>query len=106
MTQIALGDDLTIRSAEAIRARLAGALSSSSEDLVVDCRDGQAVDVTVLQLLLSAKKTADAQGRRFSLSSPAQGALLDALRRGGFLAESGGEAEGNDKFWIEGSVGA
>lgn len=106
MTQIALGDDLTIRSAEAIRARLADALSSSDEPLIIDCHDGQEVDITVLQLLLSARKTAQALGRPLSLSSPADGVLLDALRRGGFLVGDGAAPQGCDKFWIEGSEGA
>jgi anti-anti-sigma regulatory factor len=76
--------DAGLRSCDENRTALAAALAAHDE-VVVDCTDAEDVDVSFVQLLLAAWKTACASGRRLRLSDSPSGALLEALVRGGFL---------------------
>ena len=58
---------------------------------------GRLADLTLVQLLLSARKAAERDGKRLTLAVPASGALLDALTRGGVLAAA-------DPFWLQPGV--
>lgn len=55
------------------------------------------VDLTFVQLLESARRSAAETGKSFALAAPASGGLLETLERGGFL--SGGDAA-RRQFWL------
>ena len=62
--------------------------------VLVDCDAAESVDVSFIQLLLSARLSAHRQGKGLQLAAPAAGALRNALEQGGFLPASGAEP-----FW-------
>jgi hypothetical protein len=91
---VRMPDEATVRTvADAHRALVAA--FGRSERIVADVSGLREADVTFIQLLISARLTAGREGKTFSLSAPASGALLDTLKRGGFL-ETGG-----DSFWLQ-----
>ena len=69
---------------EACRDRVMAALQAN-QAVEIDCRDATDIDLTFVQLLLAARRSAASQGRSLTLAGPAEGALLAALQRGGFL---------------------
>jgi anti-anti-sigma regulatory factor len=79
---VRLDGSLTLNRARDLHGALQEALGSG-HPVVVDCADAAEVDVTFLQLLLAARRGADALGRSLSLGQPASGALRLALRRCG-----------------------
>lgn len=91
--RIVLADVLTVRTIAAAHAALLQALT---EHPVVhaDCSVAEAVDLSLIQLLLAARTSARQAGRKFALAAPASGPLLTALQQGGFLPPSG-----TDPFW-------
>jgi anti-anti-sigma regulatory factor len=76
---------LTIKNAEEIHAKFLEVLGGSG-DIVIDTADADEVDVSFVQLLLAARRSAREQGRALSLSAPAEGLLREVLVRGGFVA--------------------
>jgi ABC-type transporter Mla MlaB component len=68
----------TIRQADDIAERLRQALASSDR-LEVDCSGVTEADVSFIQLLLSARKSAEASNKALTLSAPASGPLLEVL---------------------------
>jgi ABC-type transporter Mla MlaB component len=96
---------MTLREVDAVRSRLLEAMSVN-DTIEIDCSAVTGADVSFIQCLIAARRTAAATGKRLSLAAPAQGALLDALVRGGFLYSSPdgsgpGEPTSTDPFWIE-----
>ncbi|MDO8608639.1 MAG: STAS domain-containing protein [Phaeospirillum sp.] len=85
----------TIRHADEIAGRLKQALSSSDR-IEVDCTAVTEVDIAFIQLILAARKTAEAAGKTLTLSAPAVGALLEALTICG--TQDGPRAQ----FWLGG----
>ena len=75
--------DATIAHAAELRERLVAAVTAADHiDLDVDA---SSVDLSSIQLLLSACKSLRDRGGRLSLARPPTGALLAALTRGGFM---------------------
>ncbi len=64
----------------------AGALGAGVS-LAVDLTEVVDADVTLVQLLESARRTAAQSGVAIHLRAPAQGAVLQMLERGGFLTD-------------------
>lgn len=69
--------------------------------VVIDCSGVEEADISFVQLLLSARRTATELGRSMHLTAPAGGALLACLLSAGLLAEqrAGG---GSREFWMSG----
>lgn len=78
-----------------------GALLREQDDVVIDVEDLNDTDLTFVQLLESARRKASESGVGLSLSKPAAGALLEVLRRGGFL---GDDTSDRAKFWLQGAA--
>ena len=76
---------LTIATVEATHARLREALGGAGA-VVLDCAQAREIDVTFLQLLVAAQRTAVRAGKSVRLAAPPSGALAEALRRCGFAA--------------------
>ncbi len=89
----------TLRNTGQTHSLLAEALSQSSS-VAVDCSNIPETDLSFVQLLLSAQRSAAEAGKSLTLVQPARGALFDALMRGGFLRQRGGPG-GGQVFWLK-----
>jgi len=85
----------TLRTAEAIHARLLEALEGDGP-VEVDCGKVTQADLSLVQLLLAVRRSAARDGKAFTLSSPADGPVKDVLARAGLLPEAG------ETFWLKG----
>jgi ABC-type transporter Mla MlaB component len=94
---------LTLSAAEAVRSSLLVALEGNGA-VRLDCSGATDVDVSFVQMVLAARRAAGEQGKSVSLAAPAAGALLDALRRGGFLDPAREPASLDEAFWTGGSA--
>lgn len=92
---------LSVRSIEEYKISLLEAIRNHAV-VEVDCRDATEVDVLFLQLLVSARLTAQGWGKSLVLASPAEGVLRAALERGGFTAGCEATAAAG-AFWNNGS---
>ncbi len=97
---VALAGRLSINEAEAIRDDLRRALAACRR-LTVDTSGLETVDSAGLQLLISARRSAERAGKTFRLAGPPQGAFRAALMAAGFCsAEDNGQPDlGQDVFW-------
>ena len=97
-----LSSELTIQNAEEIRQTLSAALAEHPQ-VQVDCSGATEIDLSFVQLLIAAGKSATAVGKEFGLAAPAAGTLLEVLKRGGVVADgSGGARFPADDFWSAG----
>ena len=62
---------------------------SAPEGLDVDATGIACIDISIVQLLIAAFKSADAAGKRFSVSYAADGPLDTLLQRAGFVLPDG-----------------
>jgi len=89
-------DPLTIRSMSALHRELLQSLEAS-EAVALEIPTDAQVDISFVQLIEAARRYALSKDKAINLINPADGELLDVLRRGGFLdAISAGNAE----FWL------
>lgn len=86
--------DLTIRAISGAHAQLCDALKSQSS-IVVTVPPEASADLTFVQLMEAARRSAADAGGALTLAAPADGGLLETLRRGGFL-----EAADSRRFWL------
>jgi hypothetical protein len=63
----------------------------------LDFDDAAEVDLTLVQLIESARISVAREGKTLRLSAPASGALLAALERGGFVGEP---TDPRTQFWL------
>lgn len=92
--------ELTIKTVAVAHQRLVDAFGDASGALTADVADDAAVDLTFVQLVESARRTAREADLAFSLARPAAGQLRETLERGGFLA-----APDDQQFWLMQSEG-
>src|SRR5436305_247912 len=79
---------LTVRNIEQIRTRLLQAMRRHRV-VVVDCALATGVDLSFLQLVLAARKSAAAAGKTVALADRASGVLCDGLLEAGLLSPAG-----------------
>lgn len=94
---LALTGSLTVASAEQTRETLIAALRDQPS-VVVDCSGADEIDLTFIQCLIAASRTAARAGKSFALAAPADGALKDILVRSGLLDPS----HPTSSFWTSG----
>jgi hypothetical protein len=87
--------ELTIKAIAAAHQRLVDAFGEASGPVTADVADDASVDLTFVQLVESARRTAREAGLTFSLLRPAAGQLRETLERGGFLATAD-----DQEFWL------
>lgn len=97
--RVVLSGPATIREADAVYAQLVAALQRDA-NVEIDCTDVSEADLTLVQMLLAARKSADAAGHALVLAGASGGALQEALRRGGFVSGEGGTIREDEKFWL------
>lgn len=66
----------------------------NTDTLLIDVHEATDVDLTFVQLIESARRSASKDGKRLAIAAPVPPALRDLLERGGFL--SGGDSA---PFW-------
>jgi hypothetical protein len=91
---LSVSGDATIRATGDVHRRLSDALRDHGE-VLLEASELTEVDLTFVQVVESARRTAKAAGKRFGLSAPASGGLLEVLQRGGFLQPPSGQG-----FWL------
>jgi hypothetical protein len=86
--------DQTIRTVSEAHRRLAEAIAASGA-VEASVEAETSVDLSFVQLIEAARRTAREAGASFRLAGPAAGALRKTLERGGFLA-----ASPDREFWL------
>jgi ABC-type transporter Mla MlaB component len=102
-TTIKLNGPLNIRTIADTKDILMGFMTEKGgpgKTLALDISDSSECDLTLVQLLLSARKTAAEAGMKLKLKGPATGALLEVIERAGLLAGD----KTHDSFWLEGKA--
>lgn len=83
-----LSGDLSLRSISELHAKLTEAIAA--HDAVAIGTDAvESIDIAALQLLVSATRTADAQGRKLSVSAVEGSTMARTLIAAGFFAADG-----------------
>lgn len=85
-----------VREIEAAHKRLCAALQENAT-LTVNLTGVVEPDLTIVQLIESARRYAAATGKSLALKAPASGELKSLLERGGFLT-----TEERRGFWLNG----
>ncbi len=96
--KVDIGGLRTIRCAEQTRSLLLEALHGCSP-LCLDCSAVEDADLSFVQLLLSARKTAERSGKILTLAHDASGAFLHALSRAGFETTPD-PLTSNQSYWL------
>jgi len=99
---VRLSGDYTLRNVAELAQGLAEALAAHGQ-VLVDGRDVETIDFAAIQVLVSAHKTAQAEGKPFGVFAPAAGALAQTLRRAGFLDAAGRPTSTQGQFWLDDS---
>jgi ABC-type transporter Mla MlaB component len=97
--RVMLGGPLTVRTVALMHERLLAALRQYPA-VTVDLSRADEIDLSFIQLMLAARKSAAAAGKRLSLSAPAEGALLDALVCAGLIASAEDQPVAGQAFWL------
>jgi ABC-type transporter Mla MlaB component len=95
-TKLSFSGEMTIQTIEAAYRSLSEKFRSD-DSVVIDVSEVGDADLTFVQLIEAARRTAAAQSKTLALAAPASGALLAVLERGGFLPEGDGKAA---TFWL------
>ena len=98
--RLAFVDTATIRDMPRIHAVLCDALSANQE-LTIDCAAVTEIDLSFIQLILSARKSAAAAGKRIAVIPPDGTLLTDLLVRAGLLASAEETRSGEQSFWFD-----
>lgn len=94
----ALSGAIGLKNAPELVERLRAALDQSGA-LVIDADALESIDVAAIQLLVSAHKSAVAQGKSLSLRAAPAGALRATLLKAGFIDEQGRALTPEGVFW-------
>jgi ABC-type transporter Mla MlaB component len=97
--RISLKGALTVRNIGHVRSRIAAAMRSH-DVLRLDCSGATDVDLSFLQLVLAARKSAAAAGKTLTLAHPAGGVLLERLNQAGLLTGIDGHPADEAEFWL------
>jgi anti-anti-sigma regulatory factor len=95
--RVAMTGALTVRNAEHIHQRLLQAVRDH-HDVVLDCANASEIDLSFIQLVLAARKSAAAAGKTLSVAAPTTDLLADTLRRAGVLDTADAPAA-DQLFW-------
>lgn len=98
-SRLTLEGPSTVRNAEAVHSQLTGFLKRR-RNIEIDCSQVTEIDLTFVQLLIAARKTAHQMGKTLVMSEPATGSLRDVLSQCGLLSKTDG-ADGDERaFWL------
>jgi len=96
---VRFSDTINISNISAAHDILLSVIEGNSS-VVIDIESLEEADLTFVQLIESARRSAAESGRSIQLSRAAEGAVLQVLQRGGFL-----DPEDRDRtdFWLQGT---
>ena len=94
-----LGGPRTIRYADQTRSLLLEALCAHSA-IGVDCSQVTEADLSLIQLLISGRLSAQLAGKTLTLIRPPSGDFLATLSKAGFTA-SPDPISGSESYWIK-----
>lgn len=95
---IDLGLEPGIRTVAALRDQLSSALAAH-ESIEITAGAVTSIDVSILQLIASAHRTAMASGKTLFLRTPQEGPMRNALIRAGFISKQGKGLTREGDFW-------
>lgn len=91
----------TVRTIQAAHERLLTAMAEHPA-IEIHCHEVTELDLSLIQLVVAAKRSAEKAGKSLTLATPAAGKLRAALDQAGFLTAAVGEA-GGEAFWLKGA---
>ncbi|MBR0716898.1 STAS domain-containing protein [Bradyrhizobium liaoningense] len=94
---------LTLRDAKQVQGLLLDAISAYRE-VEIDVSDVSSIDVSIIQLIASARKSAEQRGRKLSLATGSGGAFRATLAKVGFLGDDGACRHADEEFWTGGGL--
>jgi hypothetical protein len=96
---VRFSDNVTISNISDAHDTLCAALERN-KSITIEIDGLEEADLTFVQLIESARRSAAEGGYSIRLQQPAQGAVLQVLQRGGFL-----DPEDRDRtdFWLQGA---
>jgi len=100
---LSLNGPLTIKTIAGARDILLAFIGENAQrdtTLTIDLEDDQECDLTLPQLLISARKSVAARGANLKLAKPAAGNFLAVIERMGLLTGN----QKQDDFWLEGKT--
>lgn len=74
-------------------------LLDGGEAITIDLREANAIDVSGLQLLIAAQRSAERMKKQLSILADRGGALEHALVRAGFLGADGAPRTAREQAW-------
>lgn len=96
--KIALDGNLGLRDVTALTEQFREALAKHP-GIVVTSAGLTGIDITVLQLLVAARKSALAAGKTLTLEAPEGGVLAQFLIKAGFVSPQGAPLTPEGDFW-------
>ncbi|MBR0830216.1 STAS domain-containing protein [Bradyrhizobium manausense] len=101
--RVRLQGSLTLRDAKQVQGLLLDAISASRE-VEIDVSDVSSIDVSIIQLIVSARKSAEQRGRKLALATESNGAFRATLAKAGFLGDDGACRHVDEEFWTGGGL--
>jgi anti-anti-sigma regulatory factor len=101
--RVRLQGSLTLRDAKQVQGLLQDAISASRE-VEVDVSDLSGIDVSIIQLIVSARKSAEQRGRKLALATGSSSAFMATLAKAGFLGDDGACRHVDEEFWTGGAL--
>jgi len=86
--RVKLGGELGLRDADGVREQLLAALHDHAS-VQIDISGLTAIDISIVQVLIAAQKTAKHHNQSLKISAKAEGPLQKAVRRAGLLDRPG-----------------
>jgi ABC-type transporter Mla MlaB component len=99
---LCLDGDCGLRKSAELVAEIANKLATQ-DAVVVDATGITAADISTVQILVSAHKSALAAGKALHVHAPLDGALGEVLVKGGFVAANGVALTPGDAPWVSDS---
>ncbi len=96
--RLMLVGELTVKNIDQIRTRLLQAIRRN-QAVSIDCTLASEIDLSFMQLVLSARKSANAAGKTVVLSRPAYGMLHERLLQAGLLGLADMPPTADQAFW-------
>jgi anti-anti-sigma regulatory factor len=94
---VSFAGSLTVSNIDVAHVELRTAVCQSSA-VLIDLDGVTEADLTFIQLIEAARRRARETGGELMLRDPAAGAVLEVLRRGGFLDDEGSDRA---QFWLQ-----
>ena len=87
--QVALEGDLTVANAVELKNLLLEALAAEGDYIEVDLEEVTGLDLSFMQMMCSAARTAKNRGKELSLTGTKSGVLLQARKAAGYIRQLG-----------------